>query len=102
MPAYAVRTPQTVKSDIGRFAIVEGRIAQVERHDGRIFLDFNADSRRGFTATIASEDAKPFRDMDPSLEELAGRRVRLRGVVEDYNGRPEIALSNPAQIELLQ
>ena len=102
LPAYAVRTPQTVKAETGRFAIVEGRIAQVERRGGRVFLDFATDDRRGFAATVAPEDAKPFRDMDPSLGELAGRRVRLRGVVEDYNGRPEIALSNPAQIEMLK
>jgi hypothetical protein len=100
LPAYAVRTPQTVKSDIGRFEIVEGRITQVERRGGRVFLDFTADSRRGFAATIAPEDARSFRDIDPSLPELTGRHVRLRGVVEDHNGRPEIALSNPAQIEL--
>jgi endonuclease YncB( thermonuclease family) len=101
LPAYAIRTAQSVKSAVGRFAIVEGRIAQVERHGSRVFLDFTSDSRRGFAATIAPEDAKPFRDMDPSLQELAGRRVRLRGVVEDYNGQLEISLSNPAQIELL-
>ena len=100
LPAYAVRTPQSVKADTGRFTIVEGRITQVERHGGRIFLDFTADNRRGFAATIAPEDAKSFRDIDPSLPELAGRHVRLRGVVEDHDGRPEMALSNPAQIEL--
>jgi DNA/RNA endonuclease YhcR with UshA esterase domain len=25
----------------------------------------------------------------------------VRGIVQDYRGRPEIALSNPAQIEIL-
>ena len=36
-----------------------------------------------------------------ALEDLAGRHIRLRGVIEEFGGRPEIALSNPYQIEIL-
>lgn len=98
--AYAVRAPGGLAGDTGTFQIVEGLIANVTRRDGRLFLDFESD-RRGFTATVAPEDMKPFRDFEPPLEELTGRRIRLRGVVESYRGRSEIALSNPAQIEVL-
>lgn len=32
-------------------------------------------------------------------ENLVGRCVRLRGVIETYRGRPEIIIRDPAQLE---
>lgn len=100
-PAYRIRTPAIGLEDIGSFQIVEGRIAHVDARPGRALIDFGGDPLHGFSATIAPEDRKAFRDLDPALADLAGRRVRLRGLVQDYNGRPQIQLSNPVQIELL-
>lgn len=100
-PAYRIRTPAIGADDVGSFQIVEGRIAHVDARPGRAFLDFSDDAQRGFSAVIAPEDRKAFRDLDPALADLGGRRVRIRGLVQDYNGRREIQLSNPVQIELL-
>ncbi|MBS0280847.1 MAG: hypothetical protein JSR25_06785, partial [Proteobacteria bacterium] len=86
----------------GSFQIVQGRIVNVASHDGRVFLDFNEDYRKGLSAIVAPEDRKAFRDSDLVLEELVGRDVRVRGIVEDFNGRREMALSNPRQIELVK
>ena len=47
----------------------------------------------------APEDSARFRSFD--LQGLIARHVRIRGMVQDYRGRPEMALSNPAQIEVL-
>jgi DNA/RNA endonuclease YhcR with UshA esterase domain len=82
--------------------VVEGRIMNVATHDGRVFLDFNTDFHKGLSAIIAPDDHKAFRGSDPALEDLAGHKVRLRGIVEEFNGRPEIALFNPKQVEFLQ
>ena len=101
LPQFAVKRADALSGAAGTFQIVEGRIENVSSHDGRVFLDFNQDYRKGFTATIAPEDHKIFRNSDPALEDLAGHTVRLRGMVEDFNGRSEIALSNPYQIELI-
>jgi DNA/RNA endonuclease YhcR with UshA esterase domain len=89
-------------SDEGKFLIVEGKVADAAIHDGRVFLDFSADYAKGFSATVAPDDHANFRHTNPPPENLTGHTVRLRGVVEDFNGRPEIGLSNPAQIEFLQ
>jgi endonuclease YncB( thermonuclease family) len=97
-PAYAVRAPETLRADIGTFQIAEGRISGVSRRDGRLFLNFGL----GFAAMVGPDDVKKFRDLDPPVEEWTGQLVRLRGTVEDNKGRPEIELSNPAQIEILQ
>ena len=102
LPQYAVKQASSLSSDLaGSFQLVEGQVANVGIHDGRAFLDFNEDYRRGFSATIAPEDRKIFRKDGFALEDLVGRHVRLRGVVENFVGRPEMALSNPYQVEVL-
>jgi len=98
-PAFALRQGDAVPlSDEGSFQIVEGKVVNVAIRDGRVFLDFNNDYRRGFSATIAPDDRKPFHNTNPPVENLAGHTIRPRGMVQDYGGWPEIALSNPAEI----
>jgi micrococcal nuclease len=102
LPQYAVKAAATLSPGLaGSFQLVEGKVANVGVHDGRAFLDFQDDYRQGFSATVAPEDRKAFRNAGFALEDLAGRHVRLRGVIEEFGGRPEIALSNPYQIEIL-
>ena len=101
LPEFAVRKAEGFAAPPGSFQIAAGEVVNVARRDGRVFVDFAADYWKGLSATIAAEDHKAFRDSDPALEDLVGRRIRVRGVVEYFNGRPEIALSNPRQIELI-
>jgi micrococcal nuclease len=95
----APRKPQEMKGTTGSFQVVEGWVTNVGSGAGRVFIDFSSDWQRGFSAVIAPEDRHAFRDYD--LEGLHAKHVRIRGLVQDFRGRPEIALSNPAQIEIL-
>ncbi len=97
--SYAPRTPQAMRGTAGTFQVVEGWVTNVGSRDGRIMIDFGNDWTRGFSAVIAAGDRRAFRGYD--LESLHARHVRIRGLVQNVRGRPEIALSNPAQIELL-
>jgi len=99
LAAYRVRMPQDVQGAAGSFQLVQGRVSHIGRADGRTFLDFGGQGKWSFSALIAPDDRRAFRDFD--LDALAGREVRVRGIVQDYRGRPEIALSNPSQIEVL-
>lgn len=102
LPQYAVRQAGALPPSLaGTFQLVEGKVVNASVHDGRGFLDFQEDYRHGFSVTIAPEDRKTFRKDGFALEDLVGRKIRLRGMVEEFGGRPEIALSNPYQIELL-
>ena len=96
--AYRVRSPQEMKDTIGSFQLVEGQVSHISRFDGRTVLNFGRDGG-GFSASIAPGDRRAFRDFD--LDILSGRRIRVRGIVQDNRGRQEIALSNPFQIEQL-
>ena len=98
--SYAPRSPQAMRgAPAGTFQVVEGWVTNVGSRDGRITIDFGNDWTRGFSAVIAAGDRRAFRGYD--LESLHARHVRIRGLVQNVRGRPEIALSNPAQIELL-
>ncbi|HVV28351.1 MAG TPA: thermonuclease family protein [Rhizomicrobium sp.] len=97
--AYRPRDPWHMTGTAGTFQIVEGRVGNVGNGGGRWFLDFGKDGQRAFSVVIAPENRRAFRGFD--LDGLAGKRIRIRGVVQDYRGRTEIALANPAQIEIL-
>ena len=99
LAAYRIRTPQEMKGTAGTFQLMEGQVRHVGSGGGRLFIDFGDGDRPSFSALIAPEDRRAFRDFD--LDGLQGRSIRIRGLVQDYRGRPEIALSNPAQIEVL-
>ena len=102
LPQYAVKQAVSLSPGLaGSFQLVEGQVTNVSVHDGRAFLDFHDNYRQGFSAAVAPEDRKTFRKAGFALEDLAGRHVRLRGIVENFAGRPEIALANPFQIEVL-
>jgi endonuclease YncB( thermonuclease family) len=97
---YAPRTPQQMPSaPTGSFQVVDGWVTNVGGSGGRIFIDFSSDWQRGFSAVIQPEDRRAFRNFD--LDGLTAKHVRIRGMVQDFRGRPEIMLSNPSQIEVL-
>ena len=83
----------------GSFQLVEGWVTHVASADGRTFIDFGSNGRQSFSAIIQPDDRRAFSGFD--LEGLEAHKIRIRGIVQDYRGRPEIALSNPAQIEVL-
>jgi micrococcal nuclease len=94
--AERMRKPETLE---GSFQLVEGWVTHVAQADGRTFIDFGSNGRQSFSAIIQPDDRRAFRGFD--LEGLEAHKIRIRGIVQDYRGRPEIALSNPAQIEVL-
>lgn len=99
-PFYAVRQPDEAERHIGDFELIEGRVMDVAVVRGRTYLNFGADWREDFTATVAPRDRRNFfaKDWDPEVYE--GRRVRVRGWLESYNG-PSIDVTHPEQIEVL-
>jgi hypothetical protein len=97
---YQAKAPEAVKGSAGTFQLVDGWVTNVGQADGRVFIDFGSNGRQLFSAVIQRQDRRAFRDFD--FDELPAHHIRIRGIVQDYHGRPEILLSNPAQIEVLQ
>lgn len=95
----------TLARSEGRFEIVEGKVREAASIRGRLYLNFGDDRHADFTVTVAPVDAKLFKagkwaPIFSDLPGLAGRKVRIRGIVESFHG-PEIVLTHPEQIEFL-
>ena len=83
------------------FQLVEGKVAEVAEVKGRTYLNFGADWKTDFTATIDAGDRRLFAAAKVKVADLQGKRVRLRGWLYPRNG-PMIDLTHPEQIELLE
>ncbi|MBV9548287.1 MAG: thermonuclease family protein [Alphaproteobacteria bacterium] len=98
--AYRIRTTNDDwRPDLGTFQLIEDKLGRVTARDDATLLDFSSDGRNGLLAVISGADRRNFRGAD--LDRLVGRRLRVRGIVQEMDGRPVIVLSSPAQIEIL-
>jgi endonuclease YncB( thermonuclease family) len=97
---FSLRTPEQLRDRVGSFQIVEGTVTTATAYKGRTYINFGADYRTDFTVTVAPADVKLFRTARFDVKALSGKRVRVRGWVELYNG-PEMEIATPAAIEIL-
>jgi endonuclease YncB( thermonuclease family) len=86
---------------LNSFQIVEGTPVKLEHLRERSYLNFGTDYATDFTLAIAARDRKLFDAMPWRLEDLIGRRLRIRGWLELRNG-PLIEITYPEQIEVLE
>jgi endonuclease YncB( thermonuclease family) len=100
-PFYAVRRPERVGGHVGSFQLVEGNVVDAAKVRGRIYLNFGEDWKSDFTVTLAPAVRRAFEA--EGIEPLAygGKRVRVRGWIESFNG-PMIEASHPEQIEVIE
>ena len=86
----------------GQNVTIEGTIVNtaIGKHGKECFLNFNSDWHQGLTAIIFSGDFSKF---PPKPEEFYnGKKVQVTGLVQEYNGKPEIILYDPSQIKILE
>jgi Staphylococcal nuclease homologue len=101
VPVYQLRTPEGLGGDTGTFQVVEGQVLSADVKDGRAYLDFGPDYKTDFTITIAPADMANFRDAGVDPRDYQGKRIRVRGFIQQLNG-PEIEIAGPKQVEVLQ
>lgn len=78
-PDLAVQDATRIAADPLRFAVVEGRVARVGRSEAFTWLDFGEGRRRDFTVRIPAAARRSFRRAGLDPDQLAGRRLRVRG-----------------------
>ena len=84
---------------IGRVAFVSGKVTEV-RPAGRFqIIDFESARPPRFKAVVSQDDWPKF--PKPLAELYEGRIVRIRGLVKTFQGKPEIQVTAPDQIEVL-
>jgi endonuclease YncB( thermonuclease family) len=84
----------------GQFVIVEGRVTHVSPTQRTTYINFGADWRRDFTASLATAIVERTDNGRARLEALTGQRIRVRGWIERRNG-PMISLTSLEEIEVL-
>lgn len=90
------------KNYYGENIIVEGRIAESYlSKNNNLFLNFEKKyPYQCFTGVIFSSNLKYF--PENFREIIFGKKVRIRGVIKEYKGKPEIIITQPQQIEILE
>jgi hypothetical protein len=103
-PYYVIakaEDPAGVLANRGRFALVEGRVESVRESGGTIWVNFGRRWSEDFTVTIAKRNERMFSAAGLEPKSLSGKRVRIRGWIEERGG-PWVEAARPEQIEVVQ
>ncbi len=101
LDAYRPLDTAAAAERVGRFELVEGRVREVAEVRGRTYLNYGRDWRTDFTVVLDRDARRRFEAAGLAPEDLAGRRIRVRGWLRSYNG-PMIEATHPEQIEVLE
>ncbi|MDQ2081775.1 thermonuclease family protein [Xanthobacteraceae bacterium Astr-EGSB] len=102
-PRYELKraqNPGEIAAARGRFSLVEGPVLSVRESGGVIYVNFGRRWTEDFTVTISKRNERLFTAAGLVPKVLQGRRVSIRGVVEERGG-PWIEATRPEQIEIL-
>jgi Staphylococcal nuclease homologue len=102
-PVYVIgkaEDPAGVLESRGRFALVEGKVVSVRESGATIYVNFGRRWSEDFTVTIAKRNERAFAAAGLVPKSLNGRRVRIRGWIEERGG-PWVEAARPEQIEVL-
>jgi endonuclease YncB( thermonuclease family) len=103
-PYYVMKEaqyPDDVMTERGRFALVGGKVISVRESGGLVYLNFGRRWTEGFTVTIAKRNQHTFVTAGLDPKRLTGRRVEVRGWVEERGG-PVIEAVRPDQIDIVE
>jgi DNA/RNA endonuclease YhcR with UshA esterase domain len=90
--------PTEAKDHVGQSVTVEGRVSEVHHtaSGNAIFIDIGGRYPDNvFAAVIFQDDFDKF----PDIDALEGKTVDVTGPIKRYKGKPEIILTDPAQIK---
>src|SRR5262249_13584993 len=83
---HAADQPAAILPERGRLTLVEGQVLSVRESGGTIYLNFGRRWSEDFTVTVPKRVEKLFTTSGFELNKLSGRRVRVRGVIEERGG----------------
>lgn len=90
-----------LRAEAGRFVLAEGKVLSVHATGTTTYLNFGQHWTRGFSVIILRRDRPGFAAAGLDPQQLEGRRVRVRGWIEQRRG-PVMKAAAPAQIELIE
>ncbi len=98
LPSHDVTRIAAVR---GQFALIEGKVLSVRENGAPIYINFGGRWAQDFAVTILKRHRRDFAAANIDPKELEGRRIRVRGWVEQRRG-PIMEASAPEQIEVIR
>ncbi len=102
-PRYEIRqaeNPASILAERGHFTLVQGKVLSVRESGATIYVNFGRRWTNDFTVTIAKRQEPLFAAAGIEPKKLQGRRILVRGWVEERGG-PWIEAVRPEQIEVV-
>jgi endonuclease YncB( thermonuclease family) len=96
----AAERPETLAAARGRFALVVGKVVSVNDRGATVYVNFGRRWSEDFTVTIAKRNVRNFEAAGLVPQRLTGRRVQIRGWVDERGG-PWIEAQRPEQIDFV-
>ena len=90
-----------LQAEKGRFALVEGKVLSVRESGATIYVNFGRRWTRDFTVIILKRQQRTFAAAGLEPKRLDGRRIRVRGFLEQRGG-PVVVADAPEQIEVIE
>jgi endonuclease YncB( thermonuclease family) len=90
--------PYRITAKRGQFALIEGKVLSVHVSGATIYVNFGRRWVRDFSVIILRRQQRAFAAAGVAPKDLEGRRVRVRGWIEQRSG-PIIEVDAPEQIE---
>ena len=86
---------------IGEIGVVQGTIIRVTIDREKVYLHFGKNGEKDFTGIVYKDNLQifPWESKDLARSFL-GRKVKIYGFVRSYGG-PEIIISSPSQVDIL-
>lgn len=97
---YGLLTPETALQGDGSFRVVEGAINRAATSKNNLYLNFGNDWRSDFTVMVSPDMRKTLSHRGVDLMGLAGKKIRIRGEIRQWNG-PFMELETPERLEIL-
>lgn len=86
LPVVDGHDPAAMRAQAGRIVVVEGRIAAVGERTQRTYLNFERRRGAGGSVVLSRPLWRELQRLGWTASALAGKRVRVRGVVEGRDG----------------
>jgi DNA/RNA endonuclease YhcR with UshA esterase domain len=84
-------------------ATVAGTIADIRDNEGVAMINFNGTEKSQFYAVVLKRNREDVEKVfGEGLKQLAGKRVQLTGKIVEYHEKPEIVISRPEQVTILE
>lgn len=98
---FAATEVRALERLVGRFAVVEGRVADVTRTRRFTYINFGADWRTDFTVSLRTPAVDRSEGGEARAAALYGKTIRVRGWLERRNG-PMIEAGTLDEIEVVE